>query len=156
MNKRRKLVISLGAGALTVPLSVFAQREKTSFVVGVLRYSDRSTNFPYIEAFKEGLESFGYIEGKNLTLHIRYADGEAERLGPLAEELVRLKVDIIMAGDTPSTRAAQRATTVYPSSSAPLPIRSVTGSSPASRDPAGTRRASRTWRATLCRNAWSY
>jgi len=110
----RRDLLSLVVLALTAPISVFAQKEKTSYIVGVLRYSGRDSNVPYIAAFKQGLESFGYIEGNNLTLHIRYADGEAERLGPLAEELVRLKVDIIMAMDTLSTRAAQRASTVIP------------------------------------------
>ena len=113
MNTRR-VILSLVLLALTVPITAAAQKEKGSFVVGVLRYSDRSANERYIAAFKQGLESFGYIEGKNLTLHVRYADGEAERLGSLAEELVRLKVDVIMAMDTPSTRAAQRATKVIP------------------------------------------
>ena len=83
-------------------------------MVGVLRSSDQLSSQARIDAFKQGLQELGYIEGKNLTLHLRFSDGKAERLAALAEELVQLKVDIIMAADTSATRAAQRATKVIP------------------------------------------
>ena len=114
MNNRRKLLIALGAAVLTAPFGSFAQQVKKSIVVGVLRYGDKSSSEAYIVAFRQGLDALGYIEGKNLTLQLRFADGKAERLAALAEELVRLKVDVIMAADTPSTRAAQRATREIP------------------------------------------
>ena len=114
MNNRRKLLIALGAAAFAGPLVSFAQQIKKSVVVGVLRHGDRLSSEAYVAAFKQGLQELGYIEGRNLTLQLRFADGKAERLAVLAEELARLKVDIIIAGDTPSTRAAQRATSVIP------------------------------------------
>lgn len=111
---RRKLLIALGAGALAVPLASFAQQLKKSVVVGVLRYGDRLSFEANLAAFKQGLQELGYLEGKNLTLQMRFADGNAERLAALAEELVRLNVDVVAAMDTPSTRAAQRATKIIP------------------------------------------
>ena len=114
MNARRNVLIMLGLGALPVRLTSFAQQVKKSIVVGVLRYGDKSSSEAYIVAFRQGLDALGYIEGKNLTLQLRFADAKAERLASLAEELVRLKVDVIMAADTPSTRAAQRATREIP------------------------------------------
>ena len=114
MNRRRKLLVALGAGALAAPLRIFAQQKKQSVVVGVLRYGDRPGSQVYIDAFKQGLQELGYIEGKNLALELRFADGKAERLAGLAEDLVRLKVDVILTGDTPSALAAQRATRVIP------------------------------------------
>ncbi len=114
MNKRRQIVLALGAGALTMPLASFAQQLKKSVVIGVLRYGDRPSSEAYVAEFKQGLREVGYIEGKNLTLHLRFADGKSERLAVLADELVQLKPDVILAMDTPSTRAAQRATSVTP------------------------------------------
>ena len=112
--RRRKLIVAFAATALAAPLASFAQQVKKSALVGWLRFGDRLSSEAYIAAFKQGLKELGYIEGKNLTLQLRFADGKAERLAALAEELVRLKVDVIIAGDTPSTLAAQRATSVIP------------------------------------------
>ncbi len=62
------------------------------------------------EAFRQGLRELGYVEGKNIVIEYRYAEGKLDRLPALAAELVRLKVDIIVtAGPTP-TRAAKEAT----------------------------------------------
>jgi putative ABC transport system substrate-binding protein len=116
MNRRDTVLalLSLGAGTFAVPFAVFSQQVKKMVVVGVLRSSDQVSSQARIDAFKQGLQELGYIEGKNLTLHLRFSDGNAERLAALAAELVQLKVDIIMAADTVATRAAQRATKVIP------------------------------------------
>ena len=114
MNTRRKLLVALGGSALLAPFGSFAQQARKSVVVGVLRYGDRPGSQVYIDAFKQGLQELGYIEGRNLALELRFAEGKAERLPALAEELVQLKVDVILTGDTPSARAAQRATRVIP------------------------------------------
>lgn len=66
------------------------------------------------EAFREGLQQLGYIEGKNVIIEYRYADGRLERLPALAEELVRLKVDILVADTTSTARAARKVTTTIP------------------------------------------
>jgi putative ABC transport system substrate-binding protein len=67
-----------------------------------------------LEAFREGLRERGYVEGKNITIELRNAEGKNERLSALANELVRLKVDVILAVNTPSAHAAKKATTTIP------------------------------------------
>src|SRR3990167_1166782 len=60
---------------------------------------------PTVESFRQGLRELGYVEGKNIIVEYRYAGGKFERLPDLAAELVRLKVDVIVTGGTPSIRA---------------------------------------------------
>ena len=67
-----------------------------------------------MEAFWQGLHDLGYVEGQNLVMEYRYAEGKAERLPALAAELVRLPVDVIVAGGTAAIRAAQHATRTIP------------------------------------------
>jgi putative ABC transport system substrate-binding protein len=67
-----------------------------------------------IDAFRQGLHDLGYVEGHNLLLEHRYAEGNEERLRALAAELVRLPVDVIVAGSAPAARAAQQVTTTIP------------------------------------------
>ena len=69
---------------------------------------------PTVESFRQGLRELGYVEGKNIIVEYRYAEGKFERLPDLAAELVRLKVDVIVTGGTPSIRAAQHATNIIP------------------------------------------
>ena len=66
------------------------------------------------EAFRQGLRELGYIEGKNIVVEWRFAEGKLDRLPALAAELVRLKVDIIITGGPPATRAAKEATSTIP------------------------------------------
>jgi putative ABC transport system substrate-binding protein len=68
----------------------------------------------YEEAFRQGLRALGYVEGQNLVLEYRYAEGSAERLPDLAAELVQLQVDVLVAGGTAAIHAAQRATRTIP------------------------------------------
>jgi ABC-type uncharacterized transport system substrate-binding protein len=74
----------------------------------------RATAPRNLEAFLQGLRELGYTEGKNIIIEYRYADGRVERLPALAEELVRLKVDIIVADTSLSARAAKKATSTMP------------------------------------------
>ena len=67
-----------------------------------------------IEGFRQGLRELGYVEGKNIIIEWRYAEGKAERRRELAAELVRLKVDVIVSGGPTVTRAAKEATTTIP------------------------------------------
>jgi putative ABC transport system substrate-binding protein len=67
-----------------------------------------------LEAFRQGLRELGYVEGKNITIEYRYADGRNERLPALAEEVVHLKVDIIVADSIASTRAAKKMASTIP------------------------------------------
>ena len=116
MNTRRKLVIALGASTLTAPLASFAQQP-----VRVPRVGFLSPNAPTgkasqigLEGLRQGLRELGYVEGKNITLEPRWAEGKWERLPDLAAELVRLKVDVIVTMTSPAVRAAKEATTTIP------------------------------------------
>jgi putative ABC transport system substrate-binding protein len=79
MNKRRELVIALGASALVAPLGSLAQQQGRVWRVGVLDTST-SMNAVNLEAFRKGLHELGYVEGKNLVIEDRSANGRLERL----------------------------------------------------------------------------
>ena len=74
----------------------------------------RPDHDPPVEAFRQGLRDLGYVEGQNLVIEYRYAEGRIERLPDLAAELVQLQVDVIVAGGTAAIRAAQHATRTIP------------------------------------------
>jgi putative ABC transport system substrate-binding protein len=114
MNNRRKLIVALGASALAAPFRICAQPVKKSVVVGILGVQDQPSAEPLLSAFKQGLQELGYVEGKNLTLQLRFADGKLERVPGLATELVTLKVDIIVSVGTVTTIALQKATSTIP------------------------------------------
>ena len=82
--------------------------------IGLLYAGSPSTQAARIEAFRQGLRELGYVEGKKVTIEYRYAEGKYDRLPGLAAELVRLKVDIIITGGEPATRAAKEATVTIP------------------------------------------
>src|SRR5438874_1119935 len=112
MNKRRELVIALGAIALVAPFGSFAQPQGKVWRVGVL--DPNSTNAIFLESFRKGLHDLGYIEGQNLVIEYRTADGRLERLAELAMELVRVKVDVIVPRGTNASLAAKNATGTIP------------------------------------------
>jgi len=112
MNKRRELVIGLGAVALVTPLGSFAQQPGRVRRVGVLETT--STNSVFLPAFRKGLHDLGHIEGENLVIEYRSADGRLGRLAELAIELVRAKVDVIVPRGTNASLAAKDATGVIP------------------------------------------
>ncbi len=115
MNKRRRLVIALGTGALAAPLACFAQQQRPKVArIGLLEASSASSSASLREALIRGLRELGYMEGKNIIIEERWADGKYEHLPGLAAELVQMKVDVILAGSTPTVQAAQRATTTIP------------------------------------------
>jgi putative ABC transport system substrate-binding protein len=80
--------------------------------IGVLLYDGAPPGL--LEAFREGLHALGYVEGQNITLELRNAQGKKEQLAVLANELVRLKVDLILAVNTPAALAAKQVTTTIP------------------------------------------
>src|SRR5215467_12678539 len=82
--------------------------------IGILFGGSSSGYLVRVEAFRQGLKELGYIEGKNIAIEYRYADGKADRLLSLATELVRLKVDVIVAPSTPSVLAGKKATSTIP------------------------------------------
>jgi putative ABC transport system substrate-binding protein len=116
MNNRRKLLVALGAGALTAPLASFAQQQSKVWRVGFLSPRSRpaSLDSDMFGAFTNGMRELGYVEGKNLVIEWRFADGKYERFPGLAAELVQLKVDVIVTGGPTATGAAQKVTTTIP------------------------------------------
>jgi putative ABC transport system substrate-binding protein len=116
MDRRCFLLTSL-AGAVFAPSGAAAQQIGRVWRVGVLAPgSNEPGALPTIvvDAFRQGLRDLGYIEGRNLTIHVRWDEGKPERNQELARELVRLPVDVIVAGTTPSTIAPKNATTNLP------------------------------------------
>ena len=112
---KRKIVLSLLAAFFLAGIqSAVAQPSVRVPRVGLLFIGDASSPAPYVEALRQGLRELGYVEGKNILLEYRYADGKVERLSPLAEELVRLPVDIILTAASPAIHAAKRATDTIP------------------------------------------
>jgi putative tryptophan/tyrosine transport system substrate-binding protein len=111
---RRITVLALCAllSAFSVPAA--AQQPAKVPRIGLLIASSSSLASPRVEAFRQGLRELGYIEGKNIVIEYRYAEGKPDRLPALAAELVSLKIDIIVTGGTSPTRAAKEATATIP------------------------------------------
>lgn len=117
MGRLQRRNLLLAACALAV--APVARGQKTDKVsrIGFLALRSRSTASrpdAHYDAFVAGMRDLGYVEGKNLVIEWRFADGKYERLSGLANELVRMKVDVIVSQGTPGTRAAQRATRTIP------------------------------------------
>lgn len=120
MNIRRKLVVTLGAGVLATPYSSFAQAQPAKLArIGYLGLSSTSSYAGGVEALRTSLRDLGYVEGRNLVIESRFAEGKNDRLPELAAELGRLKVDIIVAPQTPAVQAAKQATNTIPIVMAP-------------------------------------
>ena len=112
--KRREFIAAVGAGLLAAPLVAGAQQAGRVHRIGYLT-GGLSTDRPHlIEAFRQGLRELGWVEGQNIVIEYRYAEGRFDRLPDLAAELVRLKVDIIVAVATPASAAAKNATGTIP------------------------------------------
>jgi putative ABC transport system substrate-binding protein len=108
---RPVLTIILAIGLLAMPLAADAQPAGKNPRIGILRPG--SPPDPLLEAFRQGLRELGYDEGRNISIEYRWAEGREERLPGLAADLVRLKVDVIVAG-AGAVEAAQQATQVIP------------------------------------------
>ncbi len=94
--------------------SAAAQQPKKVPRIGLLSYNSASLQAPRVRAFREGLRDAGYIEGQNIKIESRYADGKPDRLPALAAELVDLKVDVIVTLGNDATRPAKEATSAIP------------------------------------------
>jgi putative tryptophan/tyrosine transport system substrate-binding protein len=112
--QRIGLAVVLAVSLILAPLAVEAQQSAKGHRIGLLIGSSESFVAPYIEIFRQALRALGYVEGENIAIEYRYAEGNYERLPVLAADLVRLKVDIIVTEGTPPSRAAKQATTTIP------------------------------------------
>jgi putative tryptophan/tyrosine transport system substrate-binding protein len=111
---RRRQFITLLGGAAAWPLAARAQQAGKMPRIGFLGVASPSTFAPRLEGIRLGLRDFGYIEGKNVIIEYRWAEGHYERLPELAAELVRSNVDLILTHTTPGSLAAKQATTTIP------------------------------------------
>src|SRR4051812_44397291 len=111
--RRRELLLLLG-GAMTTAPGVRAQ-QKAMPVIGILHSGSPGPYTPNVAAFRQGLSETGYVEGQNVVIEYRWAEGRYDGLPALAADLVGRKVDVIAAlGGTPSALAAKTATSVIP------------------------------------------
>jgi putative tryptophan/tyrosine transport system substrate-binding protein len=114
VKMRRRLLIALAASALAVPFVSVAQSQGRTWRIGMLETVSTELNGANLDAFRKGLLELGYVEGRNLIIEYRSADGRSERFAALATELVGLKVDLIVTRGTPAAVAAKNATRTIP------------------------------------------
>jgi len=123
VNNRRKLIVALGAGALAAPFRSFAQSRQAPAVIGWLNVASSESGGHWLAAFKEGMATLGLREGSQFVIEERWANGQYDRLPPLAAELAAKKLALIVAAPSQSVAAAAKA--------APqTPIVHATGSDP--------------------------
>jgi putative ABC transport system substrate-binding protein len=150
---RRRELILLGAAACVLPPFARAQQSSKVPTIGFLGPNTSSLDSDRVGAFVQRLRELGWIDGHNLAIEYRWADGRIEHLAEFAAEFVRLKVDVIVTSGTPPVVAAKKATSVIPIvfaavgdpvgnglvASLPRPGGNVTGSSIQATDLAGKR-----------------
>ena len=114
MIERRAFLRAAGLAVLVAPLDSRAQAPGKTRVIGFLGGASAAGYTPLVESLRLGLRDHGYVEGKNLRVEYRWAEGDYDRLPALAGELVRLKVDLIVTQGTPAAFAAKGATSTIP------------------------------------------
>ena len=111
--RRREFITILGTAA-ALPLATHAQQTAKLPRVGWLSPGSQTSDQNFLASFRDGLRELGWMVEQNIAIESRWADGKFERLPDLAAELVRLKVDVIVANVTQASLAAKRATTTIP------------------------------------------
>jgi putative ABC transport system substrate-binding protein len=112
--KRREFITLLGGAAATWPIGAAAQQPATHPLIGVLSPLSSAAAARSIGALRAGLRDLGYIDGRNVTLVVRYGEGVPERMGSLAAELVALKPDVLFVGSKSGVLAVHNATRTIP------------------------------------------
>jgi len=112
--RRIGLAVILTLGLIFTLLAAEAQQQSKIYRIGVLDFVPVTSNAANLSALRQGLRELGYVEGQNLIIEYRSADGQAERFPSFAAELVRLKVDVIVTRGTPAALAAKHATGTVP------------------------------------------
>lgn len=113
----RTLALIVALAGLVVPLPADAQQPAKVPRIGILLAGSPPTppaRLPPLEAFLQGLRDLGYVEGRNIAIEYRWAEGKLDPLSDLAAELVRLKVEVIVTSSTPAVQAAKKATSTIP------------------------------------------
>ncbi len=111
---RRAFIVTVAGALLAAPLSLEAQPVGKVYRIGYLSLISASADAVNVEALRQGLRDNGYVDGQNAVVEARYAEGASERLPGFAAELVRLKVDVVVASTTYAVRAAQQASPTIP------------------------------------------
>ncbi len=114
MMNRRRFLRTLGASLLAAPLAADAQQAGNVPRIGFLSLTSPSDRPLLFDAFRQGLRELGWVEGQNIVIAYRYAEGRVDRLPGLAAELVRIKVDVIVSWGTQGVTAARNATETIP------------------------------------------
>jgi putative ABC transport system substrate-binding protein len=112
--RRREFISLLGGAAAAWPLAMHAQQAGSTARIGVLWPGDAPPASPRMESFRQGLRASGFVDGQNIAIELRYAQGGPQQLPDLAAELIRLKVDIIYTAGDLAPRVAQQATETIP------------------------------------------
>jgi putative ABC transport system substrate-binding protein len=112
--RRRDFIRLLAGGVTAWPLAANAQQAGRVYRIGMLETVSAALNAANYDAFRRGLRELGYVEGQNLVIEYRSADGLGERFSALAGELVRLQVDLIVTRGTVAAQAAKQATSTIP------------------------------------------
>jgi putative ABC transport system substrate-binding protein len=109
-------IVTLILSILTTPLAAEAQQLTKVPRIGVLTVSSSAVeaSVSHLEAFRQGLRDLGYVEGQNIAVEYRFAEGQEARLAALAAELVQLPVDMLVTRSAPAAHAARRATSTTP------------------------------------------
>ena len=111
---RRAFIGGVAGGLFATPLAARAQQVGRIYRIGLLEAVPAAQNAANLDALRKGLRDLGYVEGRNLIIEYRSAEGRAERFPDLASELVRLRVDLIVTRGTPAAMAAKDATETIP------------------------------------------
>jgi len=114
MIGRRLLICGVAASLFVANAAVHGTETEKVYRIGILEAIPASANHANLDALRAGLKDLGYVEGRNLIIEYRSADGHAQRYPELASQLVRLNVDLIVARGTPATTAAKNATRMIP------------------------------------------
>jgi putative ABC transport system substrate-binding protein len=112
--ERRGFITCLAVGALLAPRSADAQKASGKHRIGWLSPASAAEGLPNLAALRAGLRELGYVEGQNITIEVRWANGRTERLPQLAAELVRLPVDLLCTAGSQAAGAAKQSTSTIP------------------------------------------
>ena len=112
--RRREFIALVGGAAAAWPLAARAQQAGKVYRIGILEMTSATLNAANVYALRAGLQQLGYVEGQNLVIEYRSADGRDDRFPGLARELLALKVDVIVTRGTPAAIAAKNATSTIP------------------------------------------